>query len=217
MLYCLTSGNCHTLLNLEWHANLQGLTDNQLRTPRITEKLIRMDIYEATRKATSLAKSGDLDASIELLKSTIERMKTVGGYTNNGYTKIIPYFQKAGRYEDAIDYCLSHLIPAVKADCRITFRQKCEEIQEAFIELSKHQIYDKLRLNAKRESLVDDEQRFSGFANQHYSNYEKLLKLGSAKQKEIEYKEIERIFGENISCWPECFQIKHADQGKDSQ
>jgi hypothetical protein len=176
---------------------------------------MKMDIYEATRKATSLAKSGDLDASIELLKNTIERMKTVGGYANNGYTKIIPYFQKADRYKDAIDYCLSHLIPAVKADCRITFRQKCEEIQEAFIELSKHQIYDKLRLNAKRESMVDDEQRFSGFAHQHYSNYEKLLKLGDVKQKEIEYMEIKLLFGENVTYWPECFQIKYAGQSKD--
>lgn len=170
-----------------------------------------MDIYEATRKATSLAKSGDFDASIDLLKSTVIKMQAVGGYSNNGYTKIIPYFQKSGRYDEAIEYSLAFLIPAVKADCKISFRQKCDEIQEAFVEMSKYQIFDKLRLNAKREGITDDEEKFESLSKLHFSNYQKLLKLGNEKQKEIDYKEILDLFGSDHSQWPEMFQTKYAD------
>ena len=170
-----------------------------------------MDMYEATRKATSLAKSGELDAAIDLLKSTVKKMQTVGGYSNNGYTKIIPYFQKAGRYGEAIEYSLNHLVPAVKADCKITFQQKCDEIQEAFIELSEHQVYDKLRLNAKREGAKHDEEKFEILSKLHFSNYQKLLKIGNENQRKIDYQEILNLFGPDYSQWPELFRKKYAD------
>lgn len=167
-----------------------------------------MDINEITRKATGLAKSGDLNAAIDLLKIAINRMQAVGGYSNNGYTKIIPYFQKAGRYKEAIDFSFSHLIPAVTADCKISFQHKCTEIQEAFTELSKHQIFDKLRLNSKREGIKSDEEKFDDLSKIHFENYQKFLSLGNMRQLKIDFEESIKIFGSNFSDWPDVLQRK---------
>lgn len=167
-----------------------------------------MDINEITRKASSLAKSGDFNAAIEILKIAINRMKAVGGYSNNGYTKIIPYFQKAGRYKEAIDFSFSHLIPAVSEDCKISFQHKCTEIQEAFTESSKHQIFDKLRLNSKREGIKSDEEKFDNLSKIHFENYKNLLSLGEKRQLKIDFEESINIFGSNFSDWPDVLQRK---------
>lgn len=169
-----------------------------------------MDINEVTRKATNLAKSGDLNAAIDLLKIAIDKMQAVGGYSNNGYTKIIPYFQKAGRYKEAIDFSFNHLIPAVSADCKISFQHKCSEIQEAFTELSKYQIFDKLRLNSKREGIKADEEKFDNLSKLHFTNYQKLLALGSERQLKVDFEESINIFGSNFSGWPDVLQKKYA-------
>lgn len=77
-----------------------------------------MDIRESTKTATALAKSGDYDGAISLLQSIIPKMAKTGGFSGGLYTKIIPYFQKAGRYKEGVEYAERTLIPAFRDDCK---------------------------------------------------------------------------------------------------
>lgn len=174
-------------------------------------KILHMDIHDLNKAATLLAKEGEFDLAIDHLKNAVLKMKKVGGYGNNGYTKIIPYFQKAGRYKEAIEYSLNELLPALFEDCRRTFSQKPEEIQEAFYELGCHQIFDKLRLNAKREKLLDDEIRFKTLSEQHFLKYQNLLNVGENRDFHNQYCNIRDLFGNDSSSWPQSILTKFGD------
>lgn len=162
-----------------------------------------MDIRESTKTATALAKIGDYDAAILLLQSIIPKMAKIGGYSGGSYTKIIPYFQKAGRYKEGVEYAEITLIPAVRSDYKKTFDHKCKEIKEAFQNLGVASVYEKLKLCAKREKLPDDESLFEEYAKDFHSQYEKLLKAGELIELKKEYRQALDLFGKNPSIWPE--------------
>ena len=124
------------------------------------------------KNATALAKAGSFEASITLLKAVVKDMGNVGGYPHSSFCKIIPYFQKAGMYDQAERYCINDLFDAVETNCRIMFKQRNEEATQAFIHLYKAMIFDKLGLIAKREKRTSDEGRFVEMQSKHYSIYE---------------------------------------------
>lgn len=162
-----------------------------------------MKINESEKKATILAKEGEFDEAIALLQKLTPQMARVGGFGNGGYTKIIPYFQKAGRYREGIDYSINALIPALKQDCYITFSQKCEEIQEAFIQLGVAQIYDKLRLCANRENNKEDEALYAQQSEESWKEYERLLSVGERIELRKGFEEAVEIYGPSIDSWPD--------------
>ncbi len=161
-----------------------------------------MDINDLNKAATQLAKENKYDQAIELLKEAVLKMKSAGGYGNNGYTKIIPYFQKARRYSEAIEYAYENLIPALREDCRKTFPHKPAEIRNALFEVGCHQIFDKLRLNAKREKLKGDEIKFEELSRQHLAEHKRLRKIGEDKDFLIEYRKIRQLYGDDSATWP---------------
>ncbi|GIU09190.1 MULTISPECIES: hypothetical protein [unclassified Shewanella] len=161
-----------------------------------------MDIREATKRATSLFKERKLDDAVELLKSVVPEMAKVGGFTKGDYTKIIPYFQKAGRYQESVEYSENVLVPAIEEDCRRTFNHKCREIQQAFQSLGISEVYDKLRLCAKREKIPSDESKYGKLSIEAYERYTELLETGEKIELKKEYNENLTIFGSVTGKWP---------------
>tara|TARA_R110002012_G_scaffold309334_1_gene516289 strand:- start:26 stop:463 length:438 start_codon:yes stop_codon:yes gene_type:complete len=133
------------------------------------------EMNEQLKIATSLAKEKRFDEAIELLQTIIPQMGQIGGYSHSSYTKIIPYFQKAGKYFEVEEYCKGDLFAAVVTDCRNVLGHQPEETINAFIHLFTCKIYDKLRLCAQRESDLDSKLRFEDAGRYHYEIYEKWL------------------------------------------
>ena len=75
-----------------------------------------MNIQNQTKKATAFAKDGDYCQAITILKKLIPVMAESGGFSASSYYKIIPYFQKAGRYQESLNYTKEVIIPAVISD-----------------------------------------------------------------------------------------------------
>ncbi|MBA6411152.1 hypothetical protein H4J63_17930 [Pseudoalteromonas sp. 5Ae-yellow] len=125
--------------------------------------------------ATSLAKGKRFDEAIEVLQAIIPKMGKTGGYSHSSYTKIIPYFQKAGRYLEVEEYCKSDLFEAVVTDCRNVLGHQPEETIIAFINLFTCKIFDKLRFCAQKENDLDSKLRFEDAGRYHYEIYEKWL------------------------------------------
>lgn len=133
------------------------------------------EVNKQLKIATSLAKEKRYDEAIKLLQDIIPQMGKIGGYSHSSYTKIIPYFQKAGRYSEVEEYCKSDLFAAVVSDCRGVFGHQSEETIKAFIHLFTCKIYDKLRLCAQRENDLGSKLRFEDTERHHYEVYEKWL------------------------------------------
>jgi hypothetical protein len=163
------------------------------------------EINQKVKVATALSKDGKLDEAIELLKDLILQMAKVGGYGNRGYTKIIPYFQKAGRYKEGVNYALDVIIPLAFNDAEKSFGSKCVEIKDAFKNLSISQIYGSLSSIAKLEGEKEDFEKFTQLAQFHQDEYSRLLAAGQLEQARIEYNETESLFGSDVSKWPDCF------------
>ncbi|WP_017219792.1 hypothetical protein [Moritella dasanensis] len=131
-----------------------------------------MDISVNLKEATTLAKSKNYDQAIELLIELLPIMASQGGFPHSAYTKIIPYFQKAGRYSEVEEFCKTYLFISIKRDCDKTFAHKPKETGSAFIHLHTTMVYDKLLLCAKREKCQDDMARFQNAKVAHYDIYE---------------------------------------------
>lgn len=127
------------------------------------------DINTLMKSATALAKEYRFDEAIELLKNLVPSMAKQGGFSHAQYAKIIPYFQKAGRYSEAERYCESVLLKATKSDCYKTFAHQPKATREAFSNLHTSKIYDKLRLCAQREKLPGEVKRFKALEQRHYA------------------------------------------------
>ncbi len=138
----------------------------------VSKRVGMTDISTLLENATALAKDKKFDEAIGLLVNLVPSMANQGGFSHAQYTKVIPYFQKAGRYSEVESYCEDVLIGAVKSDCDKTFGHQPKETKEAFINLYASKIYDKLRLCAQRENLSDEVKRFRALQQRHYSKYE---------------------------------------------
>jgi hypothetical protein len=163
-----------------------------------------METYELVKHATSLAKSKKYDEAINLLNELYETSEM----TDAEIIKVIPYYQKAGRYGELESYCIETLIPLIIGVNERTFSHKCKEIQHAFISLSVYKVYNKLELCAKREKTDADKSKFSSKAVSYYQLYETNLVKGEKIELELEYLEAKNIWGTDLSKWPDIFKRK---------
>jgi len=134
-----------------------------------------MDISTQLKQATVFAKEKEFNQAIDLLIEILPLMATQGGFPHSAYTKIIPYFQKAGRYSEVEQFCKTYLFVSIKRECEKTFGHQPRETITAFIHLHTSMIYDKLLLCAKREKLKEDMERFGYAKSAHYDIYESWL------------------------------------------
>lgn len=164
-----------------------------------------MDTYELVKKATSLAKLKKYDEAIHLLNELRVNHQILCS------EKIIPYYQKAGRYSELERYCIEVLIPMEKVFTQGVFSHKCKEIQDAFINLSVYKIYNKLALCAKREKLKTDESKFLKEASSYYHLYQTNLALGERIELDLEFREAKEIWGANYSEWPTSYKDRFSN------
>ena len=164
-----------------------------------------MDIHDLVKQASSLAKVKKYNEAINLLNEL--RITKQVSYSD----KIIPYYQKAGRYSELEKYCTEVLIPMDSRVAQDTFSHKCKELQHAFISLSVYKIYTKLALCAKREKLKLDESRFSAEASSYYDLYETNLVKGEKMELDLEFIEAKDIWGVDYQEWPESYKNRFSD------
>lgn len=164
-------------------------------------------VFNLTKQATSYAKAKDFDKAIEILDQLISDLDKYELDHSSLLIKIIPYFQKAGKYSEVERYVLSRVLPILEKTKQKAFQHKSDMTQLAFIELYLYRIYDKLRLCAKREKQSADEQRFTAESKSHYGNYERYLALGMEHDKKMERAELAELFGGDVNYWPD--SLKH--------
>jgi hypothetical protein len=164
---------------------------------------IDFEIKTLMKEATAEAKNKNFNQAILIIKEALSKIKKSKLlYSHGSYTKIIPYYQKAGSYAKVEKYCIEHLIPDVTKAIKKGMKHRCVEIQDVYVHLYIEQIYDKLRLSAKRERNVTDESRFT---NEQVYHHERFLQLQPEAEKiemKKEFNEAKQIFGSDTSKWP---------------
>lgn len=95
-----------------------------------------MDTYTSVKRASAFARNKEFSKAIEVLNEVY----TQGEPDEAALIKIIPYFQKAGRYNELHEYCTKMLIPKISFCNRTYFAHKCQEIQQAFENLGLHSV-----------------------------------------------------------------------------
>ncbi|PYE35594.1 hypothetical protein DFP83_101483 [Idiomarina fontislapidosi] len=162
------------------------------------------EINDLIKAASAAARENNYDAAIEIMKDALEKIYcSDGSYSFSTYVKILPYFQKAGRYGEAIKFADKELIPKLVEDY-----DKSTLTEKAFICLYVGKVFEKLALNAKRANKVEDEVFFTGRAREMEDSYLKLIDVGKTDDLKREFKEAIEVFGEDHNCWPEVLKRK---------
>lgn len=152
--------------------------------------------------ASALAREKKFNEAIELLMEYYGQSLP----SDAGLIKVVPYFQKAGRYSELDEICRHTIVPKLEEGNQVCFQHKCLEIRSAFMNLKLHQLYKKLALCAKREKLSSDESEYKKISFYHYKEYGRLLSLGSEIEEKKEYEEAREVFGADTSEWPPALQ-----------
>ena len=164
---------------------------------------IDFEISNLMRKATAEAKNQNFKQAIFITQEALHKIKKSKLlYSHSSYTKIISYYQKAGFYSKLEKYCIEHLIPDVTKAVKKGMNHRCVEIQNIYVHLYIEQIYDKLRLAAKRENNITDESRFINECLYHHESFLQLQPKAEKIEMEKEYNEAKRKFGSDTSKWP---------------
>lgn len=145
------------------------------------------EINALIKRASAEAKSRDFVAAIEILKKAYQQTQYSELFYASGFTKIIPYFQKAGRYDEVETFCVTELVPLVRSEVKRVFSRKVPTMQEWFFFINIAPIYDKLRLCAQREGMSEDEQRFNEEYNIYAQKHAKLRPIAEHEQLRKEY------------------------------
>lgn len=170
-----------------------------------------METNDLLKKATAFAKEGNFDLAISTLQTAVKAMSNEGGHPHSSYIKIIPYYQKAGRYDEALRYCVDELIPAIKRDKSRMFAGKPLETIECFSQLYISEVYSSLELAAKRENKYDDAEGFANKATFHKQEFTRLRVLSDKANLEIDYQEYKSISEPDPNEWPEVFQSRYKE------
>ena len=153
------------------------------------------------KTASALAQDKNFNEAIEVLDSFYSR----GQASRDDLIKVIPYFQKAGRYSEVEAYCEKVIIPNLKKDSESVFSHRCVEIQDAFFNLALHKMYAKLSLCAKREKAKLEEERFGQLSDDAFGKYQSKLALGDSIEERKGFEQVLETFGQDPGDWPSIF------------
>ena len=158
----------------------------------------------ATKRASALAKEKKFNEAINVLDNLIRELPNYELDHSSVAIKIIPYFQKAGRYSEVEKYAENLIVPILKTIQALNKEKahKIDSLEVAFSELQCSRVYDKLRLCAKREKHQADEKRFEEQSNNHIKNYHIWLEKGQVERKRKQRQDLIDVFGEDVSNWP---------------
>jgi|AntDeeMinimDraft_8_1070380.scaffolds.fasta_scaffold00323_3 hypothetical protein len=156
------------------------------------------EVDRLLKHASENARKKDFNAAIEVMKKALNKVwGSDVSYSFETYTKILPYFQKAGLYGDGIEFANKELIPKL-----VQSYEESGSTGRAFICLYVGKVFEKLALNAKRENKVEDELFFTGRAKDMDDSYLKLMEVGKIEDLKAEYHEMLELFGRDHSKWP---------------
>ena len=167
-----------------------------------------MDTRQHLKEASALAKSQNYDDAIHVLITVIDNTRKNGGLSDANYTKIIPYFQKAGRYEEGVSFALNTLMKIAQEDRQKTFSHKVPEIAEAFYFLTQSKIYKSLSLISKREGLPAKAATFLKLSESKFEDYKKQLEIGQNLQLTKDFEEYKAIDCRPPGQWSEVMKRK---------
>lgn len=161
------------------------------------------EISELMKEASAKVREKSFTEAILLVKEGLDKTKDSSLlYSHASYTKVIPYFQKAGRYSEAEPFCVDILIPLIRVAIKKGMNQRCAETQEVHFFQYIAKLYDKLKLIAKREGKAQDKERFTKEYNFYQNKWNELQTKASQIELENEYQEVLALFGSDTSEWP---------------
>jgi hypothetical protein len=164
---------------------------------------IDYEISELMKKATASVKENKPDLAINFVNEALNQIKLSKLlYSSVNYTKIIPYYQKAGRYSEVELFCLDKLVPSVRGALQQAMSQRCQEIQEVHFYQYLSRIYDKLRMVAQRDNKLDDKARFIKEYNFYEAKWRELQPLAQKIELKKEFEEMKELFGSDFTIWP---------------
>jgi len=156
------------------------------------------------KNATSLAKSKDFDGAISLLNDIYNSYDVL----DSDVIRIIPYFQKAGRYSELEEHCVEVLIPLIIKINKKIFSGSCKKTQISFICLSISKLFNKLGLCAKREKIEIDQIKYHKKEKEYYKKYEEYLSASEELHNEFFNLIMDDTLGLEIDKWPKNFKNK---------
>ncbi|NRQ44487.1 hypothetical protein HRH59_18260 [Rheinheimera sp. YQF-2] len=157
------------------------------------------EVDRLLKSASASAKAKDFDAAISKMKEALENMWVSDvTFSPANIAKIIPYFQKAGRYSDGVAFADKYLIPKL-----VEGYDQAGSTDRAFICRYVGEVHQKLALNAKREKIKDDETFFSSKAAEMQDAYMKLIEIARIEDLKEEYPYMLELFGPDHSKWPD--------------
>ena len=165
-----------------------------------------MDLSAIAKKATSLAKNNEYKKAVKILTKAFRKIGKKEGVDKAYLAKVIPYFQKAGMYNEVENYVLNEAKSYAEAESKSLFSHKVAEVQESMFNLIMALLYEKLELCAKREKKEDDRKRFSEIKEQYKQRREILNNLGEIKECKISIKKYEKMFGKDTTKWSDTFK-----------
>jgi len=164
---------------------------------------IDFEISDLMKEASAKAREKCFSEAIAYVKESLYKTKESKLlYDTASYTKIIPYFQKAGKYCEAEQFCIDVLIPLIRDAIKKGMSQRTSEIQEVHFFQYIAKLYDKLRLVAKREGKPQDRERFNKEYQFYTSKWMELQNGATKIELEKEYHEMLALFGSDTSEWP---------------
>ncbi|MCC4860690.1 hypothetical protein [Vibrio splendidus] len=93
-------------------------------------EFIDREISDLIKKASAEDKKNNFILAIELTKKALSKIEQSNLlYSNASYTKVIPYYQKAGLYSEVEKYCLDELVPSIREALKKGMSQRCTETQ----------------------------------------------------------------------------------------
>lgn len=152
------------------------------------------EINSLIKKASLSARDKQFDKAITFCKDAYEITKKSDLIYGKRLAKILPYFQKAGRYKEAEPYCRDVLIPLHNANIVRVAKHKHAKMKEWQFFLLLPVLFDKLRLAAKREGDKEDESRFIQEVQAYTVKCEELKDVADYEQRKEEYSTLKRAY-----------------------
>lgn len=165
------------------------------------------EIHKLLKQATQQHKDGNTDVAIETIqKALIIIPNSSLVYPASTFTKIIPYFQKAGRYSEAEPFCINTIIPLINKTINIGFQGKPLATLEASFNQMLSQVCDKLALVARREGIEEDRKKFIKAKSDYHNQYLAKFEQSKIELLEQDLKEVIEVFGEDSTKWPPSYR-----------
>lgn len=170
---------------------------------------IDYEISELMKKATASVRENNPDLAVNFVNEALNKIKLSRLlYSPANYTKIIPYYQKAGRYFAVELFCLDELVPSIRVAIQKAMHQRCQKTQEVHFYQYISLIYNKLCLVAQRDNKSDDKARFIKEFEFYEDKWRKLQPLAQKIELENDFKEMKELFGLDFTIWPKAIKYR---------